>query len=195
MNRRHRGCVWGVPNSDKCDWLVRDLGFDAVVDYKEEKNLVKAIKTAAPKGIDVFFDNVGGEQLDAGLALINVGSRVVICGAISQYNSLKPVGPGTAKLCVWRRGCLLRMTMVVSMMLMLMILLLLLVSTVGRHCGNLAECACGWRYRLLQRRAGEFTVVLALIDWLTAAGILGSCHSELPEAAHAAVNNAGLHRV
>ncbi len=79
---------------DKCEWLQKELGFDAVVDYKEEKNLYKAISKAAPKGIDVFFDNVGGEQLDAGLANINVGARVVICGAISQYNSLKPVGPG-----------------------------------------------------------------------------------------------------
>jgi NADPH-dependent curcumin reductase len=70
----------------KCDYLVKELGFDAAIDYKTE-NVVEALRQHCPKGINVFFDNVGGEILDAALANLARGARVVICGAISQYNS------------------------------------------------------------------------------------------------------------
>ncbi|MEM8563930.1 MAG: zinc-binding dehydrogenase, partial [Pseudomonadota bacterium] len=65
------------------------LGFDAVIDYRAESDLGTALDRAAPEGIDVFFDNVGGETLDAALQRINLGARVVICGAISQYNAME----------------------------------------------------------------------------------------------------------
>jgi NADPH-dependent curcumin reductase CurA len=71
----------------KCAWL-RELGYAAAIDYKQPgQNLKHALRDAAPDGIDVYFDNVGGETLDAALARIRRGARVVLCGAISQYNA------------------------------------------------------------------------------------------------------------
>ncbi|TNE45660.1 MAG: NADP-dependent oxidoreductase [Deltaproteobacteria bacterium] len=78
---------------EKCKYLVDELGFDGAIDYKNE-NIREGIKTHCPKGVDVYFDNVGGEILNTALTRINRGARVVICGAISQYNSTEPVkGP------------------------------------------------------------------------------------------------------
>jgi NADPH-dependent curcumin reductase len=90
-----KGCrVVGIAGGkDKCDYLVNELGFDAAIDYKSE-NVQKAIKATCPDGVDVYFDNVGGDILDAALARINMKARIVICGAISQYNNTTPVkGP------------------------------------------------------------------------------------------------------
>lgn len=79
--------------ADKCQYVVDELGFDACVDYKVG-NLRNQLKEACPAGVDVYFDNVGGEILDTVLTLINLRARIVICGAISQYNATeKPVGP------------------------------------------------------------------------------------------------------
>jgi NADPH-dependent curcumin reductase CurA len=79
--------------ADKARWLTDELGYDAAIDYKSE-DLRAALKAACPKGVDVFFDSVGGEILNAGLARINIGARVVICGAISQINATElPPGP------------------------------------------------------------------------------------------------------
>jgi NADPH-dependent curcumin reductase len=79
--------------SEKCRWLVEELGFDAAIDYKGE-DVGDALRTHCPEGVDVYFDNVGGEILDAALARLARGARVVICGAISQYNNLDAVkGP------------------------------------------------------------------------------------------------------
>jgi len=79
--------------ADKCRYLVEELGFDAAIDYKRE-NVAEALARHCPKGIDVFFDNVGGDILDAALTRLARGARVVICGAISQYNNTTPVkGP------------------------------------------------------------------------------------------------------
>jgi NADPH-dependent curcumin reductase CurA len=88
------GCrVVGVAGSDdKCKWLTDELGFDAAINYRKE-NLLEALRREAPNGIDVQFENVGGDQLDAALTLMNNGGRVVICGLISTYNSSDPV-PG-----------------------------------------------------------------------------------------------------
>lgn len=77
----------------KCRWLVDELGFDAAIDYKSE-DVRRALRTHAPDGVDVFFDNVGGEVLDAVLTRLARGARIVICGAVSQYNNTTPVrGP------------------------------------------------------------------------------------------------------
>ncbi len=90
-----KGCtVIGIAGGkEKCAYLVDELGFDAAIDYKSEE-LYAAVKEKCPKGIDVFFDNVGGEVLDVALANLRMHARVVICGAISQYNNEeKMVGP------------------------------------------------------------------------------------------------------
>jgi NADPH-dependent curcumin reductase CurA len=71
---------------EKCRYLVDELGFDAAVDYKNE-DVYKGLKKACPDGIDIYFDNVGGEILETALAQLKLKARVVICGAISQYNN------------------------------------------------------------------------------------------------------------
>ncbi|SDH14911.1 hypothetical protein SAMN05216603_106134 [Pseudomonas benzenivorans] len=90
-----KGCrVVGIAGgADKCQFLIDELGFDGAIDYKHE-DLHAALKRECPKGVDVYFDNVGGEILDAVLTRINFKARVVICGAISQYNNKEAVkGP------------------------------------------------------------------------------------------------------
>ncbi len=89
-----KGCrVVGIAGgAEKCDFL-RELGFDAVIDYKSE-NIFRSLKQACPDGVDVFFDNVGGPALEAALARLRFRGRVVLCGAISQYNATeRPTGP------------------------------------------------------------------------------------------------------
>jgi hypothetical protein len=90
------GCrVIGIAGGpDKCAWLTDDLGFDAAIDYREGP-VHRALRTVAPDGIDVYFDNVGGEMLDSALRSIRLGARIAICGAISTYNATEPV-PGPA---------------------------------------------------------------------------------------------------
>jgi NADPH-dependent curcumin reductase CurA len=82
-----KGCrVIGIAGGkDKCNWLTSELGFDAAVDYKSEA-IFKTLKAAAPNGIDVYFDNVGGDILEACLPQMNLRGRIACCGAISQYD-------------------------------------------------------------------------------------------------------------
>jgi NADPH-dependent curcumin reductase CurA len=92
---RIKGCrVVGIAGGRaKCDFVVNTLGFDACIDYKAG-NVKAALKEHCPKGVDVYFDNVGGEILDDVLTKLARGARIVICGAISQYNNTTPVqGP------------------------------------------------------------------------------------------------------
>ncbi len=88
---RMKGCrtVGIAGGSRKCERLLRDYGYDAAIDYrgKSPDELVAAIRDAAPGGVDIQFENVGGEILDAGLLTLNDNARVVLCGLISQYNS------------------------------------------------------------------------------------------------------------
>jgi NADPH-dependent curcumin reductase CurA len=78
---------------EKCRWLVDELGFDAAIDYKSQ-DVRRALREHAPNGIDVYFDNVGGEILDVALTRLARGARIVICGAVSQYNATEGVrGP------------------------------------------------------------------------------------------------------
>jgi NADPH-dependent curcumin reductase CurA len=88
------GCrvVGTAGGQDKCDWLVRDLGFDAAVDYKAG-GVYRALRAVCPNGIDVYFDNTGGPVLDAALSLMNLRGRIVCCGNVSQYDVEKPA-PG-----------------------------------------------------------------------------------------------------
>ncbi len=92
-----KGCrVVGIAGgAAKCDWVVKELGFDACIDYKAGPTSVKdGLKQHCPKGVDIYFDNVGGEILDTVLTRINRKARIIICGAISQYNNTTAVqGP------------------------------------------------------------------------------------------------------
>ncbi|MCL4119518.1 UNVERIFIED_CONTAM: hypothetical protein GTU68_016900 [Idotea baltica] len=88
----------------KCDYLLNELNFDGAIDYKSE-NIYEAIAERCPEGIDVYFDNVGGEILDAALANLAMYARVVICGAISQYNTTgKIYGPSNYMSLLVNRG-------------------------------------------------------------------------------------------
>jgi NADPH-dependent curcumin reductase len=87
MIAKIKGCrVVGIAGGpEKCNWLTKEAGFDAAIDYKKE-NVGEALTRHCPKGIDVYFDNVGGEILELALERLAFRARVVLCGAISQYN-------------------------------------------------------------------------------------------------------------
>ncbi len=92
---RIKGCraVGIAGGEEKCRWLVDELGFDAAIDYKRG-DIREQLRQHAPDGLDVFFDNVGGEVLEAALGRLARGARVVLSGAISQYNATEaPRGP------------------------------------------------------------------------------------------------------
>jgi NADPH-dependent curcumin reductase CurA len=100
------GCrVIGLAGSaEKCDWLTGELGFDGAINYREE-NVAAAVKQHCPKGINVYYDNVGGEILDIALANIAQNARVVICGGISRYNLTGEIpGPKNYFNLVFRRS-------------------------------------------------------------------------------------------
>ncbi|MEW6444061.1 MAG: NADP-dependent oxidoreductase [bacterium] len=101
-----RGCrVVGIAGSDeKCAWLTGDLGFDAALNYKKE-SVAHGLRRACPEGIDIYFDNVGGEILEAALFQTNAHGRVVCCGMVSGYDGELPQnGPrGIPGLLVIRR--------------------------------------------------------------------------------------------
>jgi NADPH-dependent curcumin reductase CurA len=90
--------IWGcrvvgiAGGSKKCDWLTNELGFDGAIDYRSE-NVSGRLRELCPGGADVFWDNVGGEILEAALANLAMGARIVLCGAISNYNAPQPTGP------------------------------------------------------------------------------------------------------
>jgi NADPH-dependent curcumin reductase CurA len=89
----------GVAGSqDKCDYVVRELGFDACVNYKTA-DLPAALRAACPSGIDVYFENVGGDVLRAVMTLLNQNARIPLCGLISEYNATEPTpGPNLRPL-------------------------------------------------------------------------------------------------
>jgi NADPH-dependent curcumin reductase CurA len=89
-----KGCkVVGIAGGkEKCDWLRNDAKIASVIDYKSE-DVGARVKELCPKGVDIFFDNVGGEQLDIALARLAMNGRIVLCGAISHYEDATP-GPG-----------------------------------------------------------------------------------------------------
>ncbi|WP_394781309.1 NADP-dependent oxidoreductase [Undibacterium sp.] len=92
---KQKGCrVVGIAGGkEKCDFVVNELGFDACIDYKTG-SVKDGLKEHCPNGVDIYFDNVGGEILDTVLTRINMKARIIICGAISQYNNTTPVkGP------------------------------------------------------------------------------------------------------
>jgi NADPH-dependent curcumin reductase CurA len=90
---RIKGCrVVGIAGGkSKCDYVVNDLGFDACIDYKAG-DLMADLREHCPKGVDVNFENVGGVILDTVLRVMNLSSRIVVCGLISEYNAAEPYG-------------------------------------------------------------------------------------------------------
>jgi prostaglandin reductase 1 len=99
-----RGCrVVGFAGSDeKCKWLENELGFDKAINYKSE-NVYKQLKQAAPKGVDVYFDNVGGEISSMIFSQMNDYGRISVCGAISSYNNEIPKVPAVQTLFVFKQ--------------------------------------------------------------------------------------------
>ncbi|HMJ54960.1 MAG TPA: NADP-dependent oxidoreductase [Polyangiaceae bacterium] len=103
---RIKGCraVGIAGGKDKCGWLVREAKFDAAIDYKSE-DVSARLRELCPNGIDIYFDNVGGDILDAALARLAMRGRVVLCGAISQYNATElPPGPKNYMNLLLKRG-------------------------------------------------------------------------------------------
>ena len=100
-----KGCkVVGIAGGkEKCDYVVNELGFDGCIDYKNE-SVKRGIKKECPNGIDVYFDNVGGDILDSALIFINKYARIVVCGAISQYNETSAKGPDNYLSLLVNRG-------------------------------------------------------------------------------------------
>ncbi len=101
-----KGCtVFGIAGSDeKCAWLTETLGFDGAINYKTE-DVGSRLDQLCPNGINIYFDNVGGDILDACLARIAMNARVVICGGISRYNKTGPIpGPVNYFNLVYRRA-------------------------------------------------------------------------------------------
>jgi len=94
--------IGSAGNDDKVRWL-REIGFDAAFNYRTAPVLAQ-LRDAAPDGIDVYFDNVGADHLDAALATLNNYGRVAMCGAIAQYNATEPqAGPGNLRLAITKR--------------------------------------------------------------------------------------------
>ncbi|HEY2438206.1 MAG TPA: NADP-dependent oxidoreductase, partial [Solirubrobacteraceae bacterium] len=99
------GRVIGIAGgATKCDWIAGELGFDATIDYKGE-DVAARLRELAPDGIDLYFDNVGGEILDACLGQLAMRGRVVLCGAIASYNDRGALaGPANYRSLIIRRG-------------------------------------------------------------------------------------------
>lgn len=101
-----KGCrvVGSAGSPAKIAWLKEKAGVDGAVNYREVKNLRKAIAAECPDGVDVYFENVGGEHLEATLSLMNDFGRIAVCGMISQYNASQPEpGPRNLALLIGRR--------------------------------------------------------------------------------------------
>ena len=99
---RIRGCtvIGSAGGPEKAAHLTEDLGFDHAIDYREG-NLLARLREAAPDGIDVYFDNVGGEHLQAAIMCMRPNGRIPLCGAISQYNATSPVpGPNNLSMAI-----------------------------------------------------------------------------------------------
>jgi NADPH-dependent curcumin reductase CurA len=103
---KNMGCraigIAGGP--EKCRYLTEELGFDHAIDYKSE-NVVTRLRQTCPRGIDVYFDNIGGRTLDAALAMLALRGRVIVCGAIATYNdNSRPYGPRNYLRLMLQRG-------------------------------------------------------------------------------------------
>lgn len=101
-----KGCrvIGSVGSDEKAQWLRDECGVDAVINYKTCGDLSKALADAAPEGVDVYFENVGGDHLQAALNSMNPFGRIAVCGMIASYNNAKPVpGPNNLMLIVGKK--------------------------------------------------------------------------------------------
>lgn len=101
-----KGCrvVGSVGSDAKADWLRKECGVDAVINYKTCGDLTTALSAAAPQGVDVYFENVGGEHLQAALNVMNPFGRIAACGMIASYNNAQPTpGPNNLMLIVGKK--------------------------------------------------------------------------------------------
>jgi len=144
-----KGCrVVGIAGGkDKCHWLTSELGFDAAVDYKDGA-VFKALRAATPKGIDVYFDNVGGDILEACLPQMKNYGRIACCGAISQYDGVPSAhGPrGVPGLIVVKR-LVMQGFIVMDFMTQRDKALSDLQSWPGKHTEGADRAACGRKSR------------------------------------------------
>jgi NADPH-dependent curcumin reductase CurA len=96
--------IGSAGSQEKVDHLLDDLGFDAAFNYKDGR-VSDLLRQAAPDGIDVYFDNVGGEHLEAAIGSLRLGGRIAVCGAISVYNATEPApGPRNLARLIQTRG-------------------------------------------------------------------------------------------
>jgi len=96
--------VIGVVGSDEKAKFIKDLGFDIAINYKTAGNLTEAFAKAAPEKIDIFFDNVGGEQFDSAVNNMQNFGRIIVCGSVSNYNSeTVPIGPRISRPAITKR--------------------------------------------------------------------------------------------
>ena len=96
--------VGSAGSADKIKLLTEEYGFDAAFNYKDADPVAKQLREAAPEGVDVYFDNVGGEHLEAAIASLNVHGRATLCGAISGYNDTEPTpGPRNMMMIIGKR--------------------------------------------------------------------------------------------
>jgi NADPH-dependent curcumin reductase CurA len=103
---KRKGCrvVGSAGSQEKVDWLTEQAGVDVALNYKTVENLHRALREACPDGVDVYFDNVGGDHLEAALGLMNNHGRIVACGGISSYNASEPpAGPRNLFQIITRR--------------------------------------------------------------------------------------------
>ena len=96
-----KGCrvVAAAGSKEKVEWLQKEVGIDAAINYRETSNLGRTVRKNCPEGIDVYYDNVGGDHLQAALSCMNTFGRIVACGMISRYNDTRPL-PGPSNLSV-----------------------------------------------------------------------------------------------
>ena len=98
LAKAHDAYIVGSAGSDeKCEWLLKEAKIDKAINYKKEKDLNAAVGAAFPKGIDVYFENVGGKHLEAALNHMRIGGRLALCGMIEQYNNTE-AAPGPSNL-------------------------------------------------------------------------------------------------
>lgn len=105
LAKAHGHYVAGSAGSDeKCEWLLKHAKIDRAINYKKERDLNAAVHAALPKGIDIYFDNVGGKHLEAALNFMNPHGRLIECGMIDQYNATGPVaGPPNLAFLIGKR--------------------------------------------------------------------------------------------
>ncbi|KAF9907229.1 hypothetical protein EC991_011219 [Linnemannia zychae] len=84
--------VGSAGSDDKVDYLLKELKFDAAFNYKKNGTILENLRRVAPEGVDIYYENVGGETLEAALECMNTHGRIIVCGMISQYNTTKPYG-------------------------------------------------------------------------------------------------------